>query len=58
VQTAYGAGLRADLVTGPAANTVAAIGLVHELSGHLALNLLDRNTYPELVALLKRTLDL
>jgi hypothetical protein len=58
VQTAYGAGLRADLVTGPAANTVAAIGLVRELSGHLALNLLDRNTYPELVALLKRTLDL
>ncbi len=31
VQTAYGAGLRADLVTGPAANTEAAITLVREL---------------------------
>lgn len=58
VQTAYGAGLRADLVTGPAANTVAAVGLVRELSGHKALNLLDRNTYPELVDLLKSALKI
>ena len=58
VQTAYGAGLRADLVTGPAANTLAAIGLVHELSGHKALNLLDRNSYPELVELLTRALKI
>jgi hypothetical protein len=58
VQTAYGAGLRADLVTGPAANTEAAITLVHELCGHRAMNLLDRKTYPELVALLKQALEL
>jgi len=58
VQTAYGAGLQADLVTGPAANTVAAVRLVRELSGHRALNLLDRNTYPELVELLKQALHL
>jgi len=58
VQTAYGAGLQADLVTGPAANTVAAVRLVRELSGHRALNLLDRNTYPELVDLLKQALTL
>jgi hypothetical protein len=58
VQTAYGNGLQADLVTGPAANTVAAVRLVRDLSGHRALNLLDRNTYPELVDLLKRALDL
>lgn len=58
VQTAYGAGLRADLVTGPAANTVAAIRLVKDLSGHHALNLLDRNSYPELVGLLKQALGL
>jgi len=58
VQTAYGNGLQADLVTGPAANTVAAVRLVRELSGHRALNLLDRNTYPELVDLLKKALSL
>ena len=58
VQTAYGDGLKADLVAGPAANTTAAVHLVHELSGHRALNLLDRKTYPELVQLLKQALDL
>ena len=58
VQTAYGEGLSADLVSGPAANTVAAIRLVGQLSGHRALNLLDRNSYPELVDLLKQALDL
>ena len=58
VQTAYGAHMTADLVSGPAANTTAATRLVRELSGHRALNLLDRNTYPELVALLKKALSL
>ena len=57
VQTAYGKGLRADIVSGPAANTVAAIDLVWELSGHQAMNLLDRNTHPQLVELLKRALE-
>ena len=57
VQTAYGSGLQADLVTGPAANTVAAVRLVRELSGHRALNLLDRNTYPKLAELLKQALQ-
>jgi hypothetical protein len=58
VQTAYGAGLRADLVAGPAANTIAAVRLVQQLSGLKALNLLDRGTYPELIELLKSALRL
>lgn len=58
VQTAYGSGLRADLVAGPAANTVAAIRLVRQLSGHRALNLLDRRCYPELVEMLTEALHL
>ena len=36
----------------------AAITLVGQLSGHHALNLLDRNSYPELTAMLKRALHL
>lgn len=58
VQTAYGDGLKADLVAGPAANTSAAITLVGQLSGHRALNLLDRNSYPELTAMLKKALQM
>jgi hypothetical protein len=58
VQTAYGDHMKADLVAGPAANTTSATRLVKELSGHKALNLLDRNTYPELVAMLKQALNL
>lgn len=58
VQTAYGDRLKADLVSGPAANTTAGTRLVRQLSGHHALNLLDRNTYPELVALLQEALQL
>lgn len=58
VQTAYGDGLKADLVAGPAANTSAAITLVSHLSGLHALNLLDRNNYPELLTLLKTALGL
>jgi hypothetical protein len=58
VQTAYGDGLKADLVAGPAANTTAAVRLVRELSGHRAMNLLDRKTYPDLFELLKKALKL
>jgi hypothetical protein len=58
VQTAFGGRMKADLVSGPAANTTAAVKLVKELSGHRALNLLDRNTYPELIALLKQALEI
>jgi hypothetical protein len=58
VQTAFGDRLKADLVSGPAANTTAAITLVKELSGHKALSLVDRNTYPELLALLKEALGI
>jgi hypothetical protein len=58
VQTAYGEQLQADIVAGPAANTVAAIDLVRQLTGLKALNLLDRATYPELVRLLTAALDL
>jgi hypothetical protein len=58
VQTAYGDGLQADLVSGPAANTSAAIRLVGELSGLRALNLLDRDSYPELLAMLQKALTL
>jgi hypothetical protein len=58
VQTAYGNGLQADLVSGPAANTSAAIRLVGELSGLRALNLLDRDSYPELLTMLQKALAL
>jgi len=58
VQTAYGDHLKANLVTGPAANTTAAVELVRQLTGLPALNLLDRRTYPELTTLLTRALDL
>jgi hypothetical protein len=58
VQTAYGDGLKADLVAGPAANTSAAITLVGHLSGLPAMNLLDRNNYPELLTLLQKALGL
>ena len=58
VQTAYGNLLKAYLVSGPAANTTAAIALVKQLSGHKALNLLDRRTYPELVNIMTKTLNL
>ena len=58
VQNAYGSGLRADIVAGPAANTAAAIRLVEQLSGMRALNLLDRRCYPELLDLLTGALGL
>ena len=53
VQAAFGNRLVADLVAGPAANTNAAIKLVEKLTGLPALNLLDRNCYPELMEMLK-----
>lgn len=53
VQTAFGDRIRADLVSGPAANTEAAISLVKKLSGLPALNMLDRNNYPSLVEMLR-----
>ncbi len=56
VQTAFGNGLKANLVSGPAANTDAAISLVSKLTGMQALNLLDRSTYPELLELLRKAL--
>ncbi|MFC1740860.1 hypothetical protein ACFL0N_05230, partial [Pseudomonadota bacterium] len=58
VQTAYGKHMKADLVAGPAANTTSATRLVKELSGHKALCLLDRSTYPELVEMLEEALSL
>jgi hypothetical protein len=58
VQTAFEDRLQADLVSGPAANTSAAVELVKKLSGLPALNLLDRNSYPALLDMLKKALDL
>jgi hypothetical protein len=58
VQAAFGNRLVADLVSGPAANTNAAIKLVEKLTGLPALNLLDRNCYPELIDMLKRALKI
>ncbi len=58
VQTAYGKHLKADLVSGPATNTTAAVALVKELTGLKALSLLDRRSYPELTTLLKTALHL
>jgi len=58
VQTAFGPKLRADVVSGPAANTSAAAELVKELCGLDCLNLTDRRQYPELLRRLSRALDL
>jgi NAD(P)-dependent dehydrogenase (short-subunit alcohol dehydrogenase family) len=46
-------GVRPDLVTGPAANTSAAVALVRKLTGHPAINVIDRNTMPEFAAFLE-----
>jgi len=58
VQTGFGPELRADVVSGPAANTSAATDLVAELCGLECLNLTDRRHYPELLRLLMRAMDL
>jgi hypothetical protein len=50
VQSAFG--LRPDLVSGPAANTTAAVALVQRLAGVPALNLMDRAARPVLRAML------
>ena len=58
VQTAFSNHLVADLVSGPAANTDAAVALVRKLTDLPALNLLDRSNYPELMEMLKEALDI
>lgn len=58
VQTAFGSGLKADVVAGPAANTSAAADLVHRLSGLECLNLTDRRNYRGLSRHLMHALDL
>ena len=58
VQTAFGSELKASIVSGPAANTSAAVDLVKQLSGLDALNLLDRANYPELSRRLIDALEL
>ncbi len=54
VQTAFN--FQPDLVTGPAANTEAAVLLVEKLTGVKALNLMSRSSTPKLVELLKSKL--
>ncbi len=58
VQTAFGPGLKASIVSGPAANTSAAADLVTQLCGLDSINLLDRANYPELTRRLTRALGL
>lgn len=58
VQTAFRERLSADIVSGPASNTDAAVELVRELTGLPALNLLDRRNYPLLVDMLKQALGM
>ena len=58
VQTAFGSNLRASIVSGPAANTSAAIDLVRQLSGLDSLNLLERKNYPELSRRLMEALEI
>ena len=45
-------GVKPDLVTGPAANTSAAVALVRKLADVPAINVIDRETLPELAAFL------
>lgn len=56
VQSAFG--LKPDLVSGPAANTTAAVALVERLAGVPALNLLDTAARPALRRLLAERLGL
>jgi hypothetical protein len=49
-------GVSPDLVTGPAANTSAAVALVRKLAGHPAINVIDRSTLPEFAAFLESKL--
>jgi hypothetical protein len=50
-------GIRPDLVTGPAANTSAAVALVRKLADLPALNVIDRKTLPALREFLEQKLD-
>ena len=58
VQNAFGDSLRASIVSGPAANTSAAVELVQQLCGLESLNLIDRRNYPVLCRMLKDALQL
>ena len=58
VQNAFGNNLRASIVSGPAANTSAAVELVRQLCGLESLNLIDRRNYPMLCRKLKDALQL
>jgi len=50
--------IRPDLVTGPAANTSAAIALVMKLAGLPAINVIDRDTIPAFREFLAKKLEL
>lgn len=58
VQQAFAERLEPDLVTGPAANTSAAVELVARLCGLPALNLVDRRSNPPLLDLLREKLSI
>lgn len=49
-------GVKPDLVTGPAANTSAAVNLVRKLAELPAINVIDRDTMPEFAAFLENKL--
>lgn len=51
-------GVKPDLVTGPAANTSAAVALVRKLANLPAINVIDREKLPEFAAFLSGMLDL
>ena len=50
-------GVKPDLVTGPAANTSAAVALVRKLADLPAINVIDGVTMPEFAAFLSKMLD-
>ena len=56
VRTAFGSDFNVDLVTGPAANTLAGVNLVKKLCDLPALNLLDQSSHPMLEDMLKKAL--
>ncbi len=58
VQKAFAGRLKPDLVSGPAANTNAAVKLVSQLCGLPALNLIDHRDYDALLALLREKLGI
>ena len=58
VQKAFAGRLKPDLVSGPAANTNAAVELVSQLCGLPALNLIDHRDYDALLELLREKLGI